>query len=115
MELRKKLECARRTAPGADGVQSALRHKRRDTAQQEGTANGREREGAHMTWHEAANAATPDQKAVHSILALLACMFHDAAMLELLGCAAEARSLGGRRGTAQRHNRAAAWAMHAMC
>ena len=31
------------------------------------------REGAHMTWHEAANAATPDQKAVHSSVASLTC------------------------------------------
>ena len=68
-----------------------------------------------MTWRETANAATPDQKAVHSILALPNCPFHVAAVLILLDCDKEARSSGDSRVTAQRHNRAAAWAMHAMC
>ena len=56
-----------------------------------------------MTGHEAANAATPDQKAVHSIPALLTYMFHAVAILNLLDCAEEAVSFGDRRGTAQRH------------
>ena len=89
--------------------------QRRDATQQKGTAGGGDRERAHMTRHAAANAATPDQKAVHSSLALLTCSFHDVAMLMLLDCDEEACNLGDRRGTAQRHNRAAAWAMHAMC
>ena len=68
-----------------------------------------------MAWHEAVNAATPDHKAVHSIVALLTCIFQAVETLSLFDCIAEARSLGGRRGTAQRHNGAAAWVRHAMC
>ena len=68
-----------------------------------------------MAWTEAANAAAPDQKAVHSILALITCISHAVGMLMLLDCVDNARSLGDRRGTAQLHNLAAAWDMHVMC
>ena len=68
-----------------------------------------------MTWYEAANAATPDQKAVHSNVASLTCVFHAVAMLSVLACVEGAGSLGDRLGTAGRRNRTAPSAMHAMC
>ena len=68
-----------------------------------------------MKWREAANAATPELTAVHSSVAVLTCSFHATAMLMLLACVEEARSLSDRRGAAKRHNCAAAWAVHALC
>ena len=76
----------------------------RDTSQREDTACGMgERERAHMKWLEAANAARPELKAVHSILALLTCISLAVAMLVLHACVEEASRLGDRRGAVQRH------------